>query len=284
MIFQSDHMDLDAGPDGIWDPTDWGALDLPEFKRAMSRWQTGLRGRGWNSLFLGNHDQPRIVSRFGDDERYRRESATLLATFLMTLCGTPYVYQGEEIGMTNAEFESLDEIDDVDTIGAVIDLVERGVVDGFEDVRDLVNYWSRDHARTPMQWSDKEHAGFTDGEPWLAVNENYREINVEEDRSREASIWRYYRRLIDLRHREETLVYGAYDLLSPDHPEIYAYTRTLGDDELLVVLNWSDDRPTFEPKAVDTADAEVLESNYADSPADPAGRELRPYEAVVYRI
>ncbi|WP_435074061.1 glycoside hydrolase family 13 protein [Halorubrum sp. HHNYT27] len=284
MIFQSDHMDIDAGPDGIWDPTDWGDLDLPEFKRAMTRWQTGLRGRGWNSVFLGNHDQPRIVSRFGDDEAYRRESATLLATFLLTLSGTPYVYQGDEIGMTNDTFESLDEIDDVETIGSVTDLFERGVADGFEDVRDLVNYWSRDHARTPMQWSAAENAGFTDGDPWLLVNENYREINVETERDHENSIWHHYRRLIDLRGEEDALVYGEYDLLLPDHPSFYAYTRTLGDDELLVVLNWSDGRPTFEAGTVDTADAEVLARNYEEPPTDPAGREFRPYEAVVYRL
>ncbi|SFR51349.1 glycoside hydrolase family 13 protein [Halorubrum sodomense] len=289
MLFQSAHMEVDAGPDGIWDPSGPGEFDLPTFKRVMDRCQEGLRGRGWNAVFLGNHDQPRIVSRFGDDGEYRRESATLLATFLLTLSGTPYVYQGDEIGMTNAAFESLDEIDDVETIGAVEALTRRDGVDSFADVAHLVNYWSRDHARTPMQWSDEAHAGFTDGDPWFPVNDNYGEINVEKERSREDSVWHYYRRLIELRHDTDALVYGEYDLLLPDHPSVYAYTRTLGGERLLVVLNWSDAAATFEPEAIEPeaiepADVETLAGNYDESPTDPMSSAFRPYEAAVYQI
>jgi oligo-1,6-glucosidase len=284
MIFHFEHMGIDAGPGGRWDPDGWGEWSLPELKRILSRWQTDLHAGGWNSLYLGNHDQPRIVSRFGDDETYREESATLLATLLLTTRGTPYIYQGDEIGMTNAEFERLEDLDDPMTIGAVEDLLEAGVIGSYDDVRDFVNYTSRDHARTPMQWSDGPNAGFTDGEPWFGVNENYPEINVEAATADESSVWHHYQSLIALRHDVETLVYGAYDLLLPDHEQLYAYTRVLDDETVLVVLNWSDESATFDGAAVDGTDAEILLSNYDASPNNPSGHEFRPYEAVVYRL
>ncbi|ELZ27018.1 alpha amylase [Halogeometricum pallidum JCM 14848] len=284
MIFQFEHMDVDAGPGGVWDLDGWGEFHLPEFKRVVSRWQTELRGRGWNSTYLGNHDQARIVSRYGDDEEYHRESATLLATFLLTMGGTPYLYQGDEIGMTNVELNSIEEIDDVETVGAVEDMLESGEIDSFEEARGLVNYTSRDHARTPMQWSDDEHAGFTDGEPWYPVNENYSDVNVAAQRADEDSVWHYYRRLVDLRHEERVFVYGEYDLLLPDDESFYAYTRTLDEEAVLVVLNWSGRESVFDCAAVDTADATVLVGNSADPPADPQGARFGPYEAVVYRL
>ncbi len=284
MIFHFEHMDVDIGPGGRWDHEEWGEWDLRELKEILSRWQTGLAGRGWNSLYLGNHDQPRIVSRFGDDAAYRRESAKLLATFLMTLSGTPFVYQGEEIGMTNLDFGSLDALDDPMTVGVVEDLIEAGTIDGYDDVREFVNYMSRDHSRTPMQWSDGPNAGFTDGEPWFAVNPNYPEINVESARSDDDSILAHYRELVELRHAEDVLVYGEYDLLCPDHDQIFAYTRTLDEDAVLVVLNWSPDPATFDASSVDVSDASVMSSNYADAPTPPGGETLRPYEAVVYRL
>ncbi|MDS0293746.1 glycoside hydrolase family 13 protein [Halogeometricum luteum] len=299
MIFQFEHMDVDAGPDGVWDLEGWGEFHLPEFKRVVSRWQTELWGRGWNSTYLGNHDQARIVSRYGDvdergssahqtqsgdDEAYRRESATLLATFLLTMGGTPYLYQGDEIGMTNVELNSLEEIDDVETVGAVEDMLDSGEIDSFEEARGLVNYTSRDHARTPMQWSDDEHAGFTDGEPWYPVNENYPEINVAAQRADEGSIWHYYRRLVDLRHEKDVFVYGAYDLLLPDDESFYAYTRTLDEEVVLVVLNWSGTESVFDCAALDTTEATVVVGNGDDPPTDPQGARFGPYEAVVYRL
>ncbi|MFC6724331.1 alpha-glucosidase [Halobium palmae] len=283
-IFHFQHVELDVGPDGRWDPEGWGEWSLPELKRITSRWQGELGADGWNAVYLGNHDQPRIVSRFGDDETYREESAKLLATFLLTARGTPFVYQGEEIGATNAEFDSLDDLNDPMTIGGVEGLLADGVVDSYEEVRDLVNYTSRDHARTPMQWDDTESAGFTDGEPWLALNDDYPGINVEAARADEGSIWHHYRRLIDLRHAEDVLVYGEYDLLLPEHERLFVYTRTLDDERVLVVLDWSAEPATVEPTGVDAADAEVLIANYDDPPADPVGSEFRPYEAVVYRL
>ena len=227
--------------------------------------------------------QPEACAASGDDGEYRTESAKLLATFLLTTRGTPYLYQGDEIGMTNADFASLDELNDPMTVGTVEQFIASGVADSYEDVRALVNHTSRDHSRTPMQWTDGEHAGFTTGEPWLRVNDNYPEINVEAARADADSVWYHYRRLIDLRREDETLVYGDYDLLLPDHERIFAYTRTLDDERRLVVLNWSDESATFDPRD-DTTGAAVLLANYDDPPTDPAGHEFRPYEAVVYAL
>jgi glycosidase len=283
MILHFEHMDVDVSPRGRFDPTEWGEWDLVEFKEIMTRWQTEL-GDDWTAQYLGNHDQPRIVSRFGDDDAYRVESAKLLATFLLTTRGTPFVYQGEEIGMTNDEFDSLAELDDPMTIGAVEDAVDDGRADSFADLRSFVNYVSRDHARTPMQWSDDEHAGFTTGTPWFDVNGNYPDINVAAARDDQDSIWHHYRRLIDLRRREPTLVYGEYALLLPEHEQIYAYTRTLDDEQLLIVLNWSGESAAFDPAAdLELADATPLCSNYGTR-STPVERSFEPYEAVVYRL
>ena len=284
MIFHFEHMYMDNGPRGRWDPEGWGDWELTELKGIMRRWQGDLTDDGWNAQYLGNHDQPRIVSRFGDDDEFHRESATLLATFLLTSRGTPFIYQGEEIGMTNAEWLTIDDLDDPMTIGAIEDLIDAGEIDGYDEVREFVEYMTRDNARTPIQWDDSENAGFTDGEPWLQLNENYPAINVEKARADEGSIWQYYRRLIDLRDAEDALVYGDFELLAPDHDQLFAYTRTGTAETFLIVLNWSDEPATFEGASVDAAPGAIVTSNYEDSPADPAGATLRPYEAVVYRL
>ncbi|MDS0279730.1 alpha-glucosidase [Halomicroarcula sp. S1AR25-4] len=283
MIVHFEHMGVDAGPGGRWDPEGWGEWSLPAFKEIMSRWQRDL-GDGWNAPYLGNHDQPRIVSRFGDDGEYRTESAKLLATFLLTSRGTPFVYQGEEIGMTNAEFDGLADLDDPQTVGAIEDLLAAGTVDSYAEVREFVNYVSRDHARTPMQWDDTENAGFTDGDPWFAVNDDYTEVNVADAIADEDSIWHYYRRLIDRRHDADVLVYGDYDLLCPDDEQLYAYTRTRDDEAVLVVLNWSADPAAFEPEDIDVSASSVLISNYDDASARGVRRDYRPYEAVVVEL
>ena len=279
MIFQFSHMGVDGG----WDPETVGEWDLTEFKRIMSERQDALADRGWDALFLGNHDQPRIVSRFGDEAAHR-ESASLIATFLLTMRGTPYIYQGEEIGMTNADFESLDEIDDPQTVGRVEQYIADGVADSYEELREVVNAQSRDHARTPMQWSDEAGTGFTDGEPWLKCNADYTEINVAAQRDDPASVLNQYRTLIDLRQSTDALVYGDYELLTPEDDQLYAYTRTLDDEQVLVVLNWSSESATFEGSEIDTGDATVLYGNHDDAPTDPTGASLRPWEAVVYRL
>ncbi len=286
MAFHFEHMLLDQG-ENIWEREDW---ELTELKEVFSRWQARLYQQGWNSLYLNNHDQPRSVSRFGDDEEYRVESAKLLATLLHTLRGTPYVYQGEELGMTNYPFESLEEFRDVDTLNPIGNALAEGKIESFEAVEDAVAANSRDNSRTPMQWSDEEHAGFTDGDPWIGVNPNHESINVEAARADEDSVWHYYRDLIALREDHDVMVYGEYDLLLPDHEELWAYTRTLGGDQWLVVLNFSGSEtavPLSESEfdAAGAADgAEVVIANYDDPGTDLQSLTMRPWEARVYQV
>ncbi|WP_121823527.1 glycoside hydrolase family 13 protein [Halostella salina] len=281
MLIHFEHMGVDTG-DGKWDVT---GLDLLELKEVISAWQNELHGEGWNCLYLSNHDQPRQVSRFGDDGEYRVESAKMLATFLHTLQGTPFVFQGEEIGMTNNEFGSVDEFRDVESTNFAEHAVERGEFDEADEVLPLLNDRSRDHARTPVQWTDGERAGFTDGEPWIQVNDNHESVNVAAAREDPDSVWHHYRDLIDLRTERDVVVYGDYDLLLPDHEEVYAFTRTLGDERLLTVCNFFDGEPTFElPDEVEYDDADLLLANYDDAGDDPAAFTLRPYEARVYDL
>jgi oligo-1,6-glucosidase len=281
MVFQFNHLDVDQEPNE-WTPGEGNDWDLRELKTVLTRCQNKLSESAWDAVFMGNHDVPRQVSRFGDDE-YRTESATLIGTLLLTLRGTPYLYQGDELGVTNAEFTDLDELDDPMTLGLVEDLLAAGRIDSEDEALEFVNSRSRDHARMPMPWSATENAGFTDGEPWLGVGEDHTDVNVEAARDDADSVWHHYRRLIELRD-DDALVYGGYDLLCPEHERIYAYTRRLGDERRLVVLNWSAERAEFDPGAVGTADAELLLSNYAVTPSDPTGHTFRPYEACVYRL
>ncbi len=307
MLFHFEHMTLDRG-ERVWEREEW---DLSELKAVFNRWDEGLRETGWNALYLNNHDQPRMVSRFGDDGEYRRESATLLATLLHTLRGTPYVYQGEELGMTNYPFESIEELRDVDTLNPLRQAIEDGEVASFDAVKAGIRANSRDNARTPMQWSAAENAGFTDGEPWIGVNPNRDEINVERERADDESVWRYYRDLVDLRAEHDVLVYGDYEPLFPDDDEVWVYARTLasgdgeargdsggrtgpadGEERLLVALNFTgDDRDVSLPGGVASDEAALLIGNYRGEGAADATREfaagelrLRPWEARVYRV
>jgi len=301
MLFHFEHMLLDRG-ERVWERDEW---TLSELKAVFNRWDEGLSETGWNALYLNNHDQPRMVSRFGDDGEYRRESATLLATLLHTLRGTPYVYQGEELGMTNYPFDSMDELRDVDTLNPLRQAIEGGEVASFDAVRDGVRANSRDNARTPMQWSAAEHADFTDGEPWIGVNPDYDEVNAERERADDDSVWRYYQDLIALREGHDALVYGDYDPLFPDDDEVWVYTRSLGlgddgagdgaDDtgvRLLVALNVTGgDRDVRLPPSVASDEGALLIGNYRDRGTDDALREfaagelrLRPWEARVYRV
>jgi glycosidase len=251
----------------------------------LTHWQEELAEEGWNSLHLNNHDEPRVVSRFGDDGEYRRESAKLLGTLLFTLQGTPYVYQGEELGMTNYPFESLDEVRDVDTLKNVETALRSGRFASESEVLDLVRHRSRDNARTPMQWSADDNAGFTDGDPWMPVNPNYETVNVESERANPDSVFHYYRRLVELREDHDVVVYGEYDLRSYDHEQVWAYTRTLGDETVFVVLNFSDDQTGYEPESdLVGRDAEVLVSNYEAGDRELGDLSLLPWEARVYRL
>ncbi|MFC7019174.1 MULTISPECIES: glycoside hydrolase family 13 protein [Haloarcula] len=285
-VFHFQHMLVDVDGDSRWDVADDEALgewDLRDLKRVLTRWQEGMEDGGWNSVYLNNHDQTRPVSRFGNDGAYRVESAKLFATLLLTLRGTPYLFQGDEIGMTNVDFETFEEIRDVDAKNHAELLMEERGTDDYQDVRHIVNHRSRDNSRTPMQWDDSDHAGFTDGEPWIKVAENYREINAADAGADPDSVWHYYRDLIDLRHGRDVLVYGEYDLLCPDDGSIYAYTRTLGDESMLVVLNVDEDHQSVALGEV-ADDATLVRSNYGGGAADLSDLQLRPYEARVYDL
>ena len=283
MLFQFEHMDLDKDPNGSkWDVK---ALDLLDLKRVMTRWQKDLEDRGWNSLYLSNHDQPRALSRFGDDGRYRVESAKMLATFLHLLQGTPYVYQGEEIGMTNVKFESISDYRDIETVNMYKENVEQRGTDS-RVVLQKIHAQSRDNARTPVQWDASENAGFSSGIPWIKVNPNYPAINAKQALADPQSIFYYYQKLIRLRKDNPIIVYGRYDLILESHREIYAFTRTLEDDRLLVILNFTKNKPVFAlPSSVPFSDNELLIGNYtADPIEDIRLLTLRPYEARVYKL
>ncbi len=275
MLIHFEHMLLDAGEGGKWDPAE---LDVRELKQVFTRWQTELADEGWNCLYFSNHDQPRAVSRFGDDGEYRRESAKLLGTVLFTLRGTPFVYQGQEIGMTNADFPSPADLRDVESTNFVERMLETDEYDSYEQLRPLLEERSRDNARTPVQWTDGEHAGFTDGEPWIDVNDNHSEINVAAARADEDSVWHYYRDLIDLRDGRDVLVYGDYDLLLPDHPTVFAYRRTLGEETVVAAHNFDDGGHAVE---LPLADSERLIGNHPERDGVGDELELRPYETVV---
>jgi oligo-1,6-glucosidase len=281
MVFQFEHMGLDNGSNGKWDVQE---LNLIELKQSLSRWQYTLAESGWNSLYFNNHDQPRSVSRFGNDEKYRVESAKMLATLLHMMKGTPYVYQGEEIGMTNVRFDSIDSYKDIETLQAYSDLKKQGWSE--QEVMESLSKKSRDNARTPMHWSDEENAGFTAGKPWLAVNPNYKSINVEAERNNEHSIFNYYKRLIQLRRQNELIVYGDFQLILEDDPSIFSYVRTFQDKKLLVICNFYDKEPIFKlPKGINFMTKQLLLSNYTvKEQSNIAEFTMQPYEARVYLL
>jgi oligo-1,6-glucosidase len=285
MIFDFDLAWIDrAKKNGYPAPQAWS---LPEMKRVVSRWNDALGTQGWTSSYLGNHDLPRMVSRFGDDGRYRRPSAKLLATLVCTLRGTPTLYQGDELGMTNVPFRSIDDYRDVQSLNYYRDAVEgRGTPP--QQALDVLARVSRDHARTPMQWSDAEHAGFTTGTPWIMVNPNYPDINAQDQREDEHSVLRYHRDLIRLCKEHAALTYGTYEPFALDDRTVWAYRRRGTDETLLVVLNVATAPLSFfdASEAVpDGTDLTLLLSNYAtDMPDTPEQLRLRPYETRVYRV
>ncbi|MBK5434923.1 MULTISPECIES: glycoside hydrolase family 13 protein [Bacillus] len=281
MVFQFEHMDLDSGEGGKWDVKPCSLLTL---KQNLTKWQKALEQTGWNSLYWNNHDQPRVVSRFGNDGAYHTESAKMLATVLHMMKGTPYIYQGEEIGMTNVRFESIDEYRDIETLNMYKEkVIERG--EDIDKVMQSIYIKGRDNARTPMQWDDREHAGFTTGEPWIAVNPNYKEINVKQAIQDEESIFYYYKKLIELRKNNEIVVYGTYELILENNPSIFAYVRTYGEEKLLVIANFTADECVFElPEDIVYSEAELLIHNYDVENVLIENITLRPYEAMVFKL
>lgn len=282
MIFQFEHVSgsaLKPCHHGKWDGE---AMTMPELRANFTKWQKDLEGCAWNSLFLSNHDQPRCVSRFGNDsEQYRELSAKMLATMTHFQKGTPYVYQGEELGMTNAYMENIADYRDIESLNAYKELTTKENIPA-ETVMGYIKAVGRDNARTPMQWDASENGGFTSGTPWLQVNKNYKTINAAAQVNDPDSVFAYYKKLIALRHTNEVMVNGVYDVLIPDHPQIYAYTRTLGDKQLLVLCNDSDTNAAIPAEIQEKIHAakNILIQNYKDTDEST----LRPYEAVVYAL
>ena len=277
MVFQFEHMDVDSDEKaGKWTTR---KMDLRDLKKILTRWQKGLQDIAWNSLYWENHDQPRSVSRFGNDsDEYREISAKMLATCIHMMQGTPYVYQGEELGMTNCPFNTLDNFRDLESINAFHELTEQGKMTE-EDMMAAIGYKGRDNARTPMQWDDSAYAGFSTANPWIMVNPNYTKINAKDQVNREDSVFKYYQKLIKLRHESELIVYGTYDLILDDDKDIYAYIRTLGDEKLIVYCNFSENTREVELPEEFT-NGKVLISNYSDAKVNHK-ITLRPYEAIV---
>ncbi|PKP58576.1 glucohydrolase [Candidatus Atribacteria bacterium HGW-Atribacteria-1] len=281
MVFQFELMELDQQPGNKWEPRKW---NLVELKEIFTKWYEGLKEKGWNSLYMSNHDQPRMVSRFGDNDQYRIESAKMLVTLLHTFPGTPYIYQGEEIGMTNVAFDSIKDYRDIRTLNFYRERIKEGHSE--EKIMEAIHRISRDNARTPMQWDDSPNAGFTTGTPWVKVNPNYQEINVAKALKDSNSIFYYYQKLIQLRKENLIIVYGDYQPILENDEYIYAYLRILDQDRLVIILNFFADSVTFNlPDNINYKDKEVLISNYnIEEEEDLKEILLRPYEARVYRL
>ena len=279
MVFQFEHIGLDQieGKEK-WDVK---SLELLDLKKVLSKWQTELEGQGWNSLFWNNHDLPRIVSRWGNDKEYRIESAKMLATLLHGMKGTPYIYQGEELGMTNVRFDDINDYNDIESLNMYKDRLSKGY--SHEEIMESIYAKGRDNARTPMQWDYSENSGFTTGTPWLAVNKNYDKINAKQCLQDENSIFNHYKKLIDIRKNNDTIIYGDYKLLCEDDENIFAYVRELNGDKILVVCNFYDKDVEFKFDG-DFNYSKVLLSNYNDSSKMIEKLKLRPYEAVMYRF
>lgn len=281
MVFQFEHTGGGPEADNHYGKWDSHKMPLPVWKKILSRWQTGLEGKAWNSLFLSNHDQPRSVSWFGNDsEQYREISAKMLGTCLHMMQGTPYVYQGEELGMCNAYFDQLEDYRDIESLNAYKELTETCGV-SHEEMMGYLKRISRDNARTPMQWDDSANAGFTTGTPWIKVNSNYKTVNAKQQTTDPDSVFSYYKELIRLRHENDIIVYGEYELLEPQNEELFIYTRTWNNEQLMVLCNFTD-KDVVIPAAVMAqipADAQILISNHVGN----LEAVLRPYEARVYR-
>lgn len=275
MVFHFEHVD-NHGKYGKWDDQKW---QLTKLKKILNHWQTELYGKAWNSLFWDNHDQPRAVSRFGDDrEQYRDISAKMLATCLHMMQGTPYIYQGEELGMTNYPFQSPADFRDIESINAYDEWCASGKV-SHEDFWPCITFRSRDNARTPVQWDNSDQAGFTSGTPWIAVNPNYKEINAKAETKDPNSVFHYYKKLIALRKENPIMVYGRYEPMLEDSEELFVFTRTLDDKKLLAVCNFTDQDTGFTIPE-EFVGSSCLIANMEDD-YNKAVMTLKPYEAFV---
>ena len=283
MTFNFHHLKVDYLNGDKWSLADFDFLAL---KKILSVWQSEMhKGGGWNALFWCNHDQPRIVSRYGNDGKYHRQSAKMLATAIHMMQGTPYIYQGEEIGMTNPYYDKIQHYRDVESLNMYKIKLAEGMAE--EEILDILQSKSRDNSRTPVQWNADEHAGFTKGTPWINVAKNYQTVNVESALADKDSVYYHYKKLIQLRKQFDIITYGDYKLILEDHPDIFAYIRNGDNEKLLVVNNFHDKEALFElPENVNMEgyNTEILLSNYDDSSRNISRISLRPYESVVYRL
>ncbi|WP_257351920.1 glycoside hydrolase family 13 protein [Pseudalkalibacillus decolorationis] len=276
MIFQFEHM-------GLWEKGRDTSFDLIQFKQILSRWQKGLENRGWNALYLENHDQTRSVSRFGDDKKYHSESAKALAACYFLMHGTPYIYQGQEIGMTNVQFSSINNYDDV----GMLNFYEEGIRLGksHDELMEVIWTRGRDNSRTPMQWNNSENGGFTSGAPWIGVNPNYKTINVESQLIHDGSILAFYQSLIRIRKKHEVFVYGVYDLLMAKDPQLYVYTRTYKGEKAIIIINLSEREASFSFKELGTLNnRQLVLRNYTSTEQESDEIILQPYEVRVYLL
>jgi alpha-glucosidase len=277
MVFQFEHMSL-------WDAEKKKDLDVIELKKVMSKWQKRIEGKGWNAIFIENHDQPRIVSTWGDDRKYWRESATALAAMYFLMQGTSFIYQGQEIGMTNVQYSTIEDYNDVATKNKYWQKKAEGTT--HEEIMELIWATSRDNSRTPMQWSHEKNAGFTTGNPWLKVNPNFNEINVELQQQDPNSVLNFYKKMIHLKKANPVFTYGSYELVLEKHPQIYAYTRTLSQDKVLIFANLTA-QEAFVNKSIghNFKFTNLLLENYeVDEHKPTIFFTLRPYETRVYRV
>lgn len=276
MVFEFEHMCVDEGQYGKWTKL---PLDLVKLKEILTKWQTGLDGIGWNSLYWNNHDQPRIVSRWGNDGEYHNKSAKMLGTCLHMMQGTPYIYQGEEIGMTNVDFTSIDQFRDIECLNQYNDFVNKIGMDKDEAFA-RIKKSSRDNARTPMQWDSSVNGGFSEGAPWIEVNPNYTDINVETQKEDENSILHFYKNLIKFRKDHEIVVYGSYELLLADDPNVFTYKRSLEEQTLYVLCNFTDQSVNVEIPGYEEDKNQLVIHNDTEWTKGT----LRPYEARVYLV
>ncbi len=273
VAYHFDYVDMSKTPDGY---------ELSEFKEVFTRWDSAFAKEGWIAIFLSNHDNARLVNRFGDTRpAYRTLSAQMLNTFLLSMRGTPYTYYGDELGMTNIDMLTIEEYVDIDAIGKYEAAVTKG--EDIEEFMKVLNYSSRENGRTPMQWNDSKNAGFTVGKPWKPINPNYREVNVAEQNKNPKSVLNHFRKMTRLRNEKLVLVYGDYDLIAPEHEQVYAYTRTLENEQVLVLLNFTDQMAELTlPNEMEVG--EVLISNYANEVVGNGGKaQLAPYQAVILK-
>ncbi|MBB6713284.1 glycoside hydrolase family 13 protein [Clostridium gasigenes] len=276
MLFQFEHLQL-------WDDENNEEFNVKKYKGILTKWQKALEGNGWNALFIENHDIPRVVSRWGNDKEFWRESATAFALMYFMQQGTPFIYQGQEIGMTNVKFDSIDDYDDIQGINIYEEKLGQGL--DIKEAMNCIGAISRDNARTPMQWNSSKNAGFTTNEPWIKINENYKEINVEAQGKDEKSILSFYKKMIKTRKNNLALVYGVYDLILEDDENIYAYTRTLNGEKYVIIVNLSTKETKYFSKDIKLNYDKLLINNYdIDVHEEITEFTMKPYESRLYKI